>query len=49
VIVSIGTNVALYTHLSSVMHTRFDSVERRLESMQGNLHDLGVRLTKLDR
>ena len=49
VVISIGTNVALYTHLSSVMHTRFDSVERRLELMQGNLHDLEVRLTKLER
>jgi hypothetical protein len=49
VAISIGTNVALYTHLSSVMHTRFDSVERRLELMQCNLHDLDVRLTKLER
>jgi hypothetical protein len=49
VVISIGTNVALYTHLSSVMHTRFDSVERRLELMQGNLHDVDVRLTKLER
>ena len=49
VVISIGTNVALYTHLSSVMHARFDSVERRLELMQGNLHDLDVRLTKLER
>ena len=49
VVISIGTNVVLYTHLSSVMHTRFDSVERRLELMQGNLHDLDVRLTKLER
>jgi hypothetical protein len=49
VVISIGTNVALYTHLSSVLHTRFDSVERRLELMQGNLHDLDVCLTKLER
>jgi prefoldin subunit 5 len=49
VVISIGTNVSLYTHLSSVMHTRFDSVERRLEWMQGNLHDLDVRMTKLER
>jgi hypothetical protein len=60
VLISIGTNVALYVHLSSVMHTRlgeierkmearFDSVERRLELMQGDLHNLDLRLTKLER
>ena len=46
VVISVGTNVGLYIHLSSVMHTRFDSVERRLELMQGSLHELDVRLTK---
>jgi hypothetical protein len=50
VVISIGTNVGRYTHLSSVMHTRFDSVrERRLELIEGNLHDLDVRLTKRER
>ena len=49
VVTSIGTNVALYVHLSSTMNsrfdsqdrkmdTRFDSIERRLELIQGDLH-----------
>lgn len=60
VILSIGTNVGLYIHLSSVlnarienmnanMNSRFDSVERRLDLMQGALHELDIRLTKLER
>jgi hypothetical protein len=60
VLVSIGTNVALYTHLSATMNGRFDvferkvdgrfdSVERRLEMIQGDTHALDVRLTKLER
>jgi hypothetical protein len=48
VVLSIGTNVGLYIHLSSTMSTRFDSIERRLELMQGALHDLDVRITKLE-
>jgi hypothetical protein len=47
VVLSIGTNVALYVHLSSVMNTRFESVERRLEMIQGSIHELDVRVTKL--
>ena len=60
VVISIGTNVGIYIHLSSVTHTRFDGVERRMDTrfdgveqrlqlMQGALHDLDVRLTKLER
>jgi hypothetical protein len=45
VLLSIGTNVGLYIHLSSAINTRFDSVERRLELMQGSLHDLDLRIT----
>jgi ferric-dicitrate binding protein FerR (iron transport regulator) len=37
VVLSVGTNVALYVHLSSTVNTRFDSVERRLELVQGSL------------
>ena len=59
VVISIGTNVALYIHLSSVTNTRFDiitnkmelrfvSVERCLEMIQGSLHEMDVRLTKLN-
>jgi ferric-dicitrate binding protein FerR (iron transport regulator) len=44
-LLSIGTNVGLYIHLSSAINTRFDSVERRLELMQGSLHDLDLRIT----
>jgi len=45
VVISIGTNIALYVHLSSTMNARFDnvdrkfeSVERRLEMIQGDTH-----------
>ena len=47
VMLSIVTNVALYAQLCSVMHTRFDSVERRGELIEGNFDDLAVRLSKL--
>ena len=48
-VISIGTNVGLYIHLSSFVHGRFDSVDRRLEMMQGSLHQVDIRLTKLER
>lgn len=59
VILSIGTNVAFYIHLSQTMNTRFDtmittintrfeSVERRLELIQGDLHQMDIRLSKLE-
>jgi hypothetical protein len=59
VMLSVGTNVGLYIHLSDVMNKRFDSnearsdgrfdsIERRLEMMQGDLHNLDMRLTKLE-
>jgi len=59
-VLSVGTNVALYVHLSGVVHQRFDavhrdvadgfaSVERRLELMQGSMHELDIRLTKLEK
>ena len=56
VVISIGTNVALYVHLSSTMNSRFDStdrkfdsVERRLEMIQGDLHNMDVRITRLEK
>jgi hypothetical protein len=49
VVISIGTNISLYLPLSSVMNTRFDSVERRLELMHGALHELDVRLTRMEK
>ena len=48
VILSIGTNVALYIHLSSTMNARFDSVERRLDLIQGDTHQMDIRLSKLE-
>jgi hypothetical protein len=48
VLLSVGTNVALFVHLSSVVNSRFDSVERRLEMIQANTHDVDIRLTKLE-
>ncbi len=38
VILSVGTNVALYIHLSQTMNNRFDSLERRLDLIQGDTH-----------
>jgi hypothetical protein len=49
VVLSVGTNVALYVHLSSTMNTRFDSVERRLEMLTGSMHEIDTRLTKMER
>ena len=60
VVIAIATNVGLYIHLSSTMNSRFDSmdrkvstgfdsVERRLELVQGSLHEMYIRLTKLER
>ena len=40
VLISVGMNVGLYVHLSSVMNTRFDSVERRLEPIQGDIEGM---------
>lgn len=48
VLLSVGTNVALYIHLSSTMNTRFDSVERRLELIQGDTHNMDKRLNLLE-
>ena len=59
VVLNVGTNVGLYIHLSDVMNRRFDSneprsdgrfdsVEQWLEMMQGELHNLDRRLTKLE-
>lgn len=54
-VISIGTNVALFTHLSSTMNSRFDavdrkfeSVERRLEMIQGDTHNRDIRITKVE-
>ena len=55
VLISVGMNVALYVHLSSVMNSRFDSVdrkfdsvERRLELIQGDTHHMDIRITRLE-
>ena len=47
VIISIGANVGIYIHLTSVMNNRFDSVEQRLELLAGGLHEIDNRLVKL--
>ena len=56
VVLSIGTNVGLYIHLSTrfdslsgTMSTRFDSVERRLETLTGSVDKINVRLTRWER
>ncbi|MGI8743183.1 MAG: hypothetical protein ACR2NN_11560 [Bryobacteraceae bacterium] len=55
VVLSIGTNVALYIHLGATMNARFESlnpkfesIERRLELVQGDLHQMDVRLSRLE-
>jgi hypothetical protein len=55
VVLSITTNVALYVHLSSVMNSRFDSVDRkfesvegRLEMIQGDIHAMDLRISKIE-
>ena len=73
VVLSVGTNMALYIHLSAIMNARFDSlistmdnrfnsvdarfnsvdarfdsIERRLELIQGDLHQMDIRLSKLE-
>jgi len=47
-LVGIVVNVSLYIHLSSVMNARFESVERRLELIQGDTHQMDIRLTRLE-
>jgi hypothetical protein len=49
VLISVGMNVGLYVHLSSVTNSRFDSVERRLELIERDTHQLDIRLTKLEK
>ena len=55
VVISIGTNIGIYGHLSAVMIGQFDSVDRkfesaeRLEMIQSDTHNLDVRLTRLER
>lgn len=56
VLVSVGMNVGLYIHLSGVVNSRFDSadrkfesIERRLELIQGDTHQMDIRLTKLEK
>ena len=48
VVLSVGTNVALYIHLSSRIETRLESVDRRLELIIGAVHEVDTRLTKLE-
>jgi prefoldin subunit 5 len=52
VIVSIGTNVALYTHLSTTlnatMNSRFESLERRFDMMLGKMVEIDNRLTRVE-
>jgi hypothetical protein len=55
VIVSIGTNVALYVHLSSTMNARFDTFERRFDSLErrfdvmlGKVIEIDNRLTRVE-
>jgi hypothetical protein len=44
VVLSIGTNVGLYVHLSSVMNSRFDSVDRKFENVDRKFESVERRL-----
>ena len=44
VVLSIGTNVALYVHLSSALNSRFDSVDRRFDSVDRHFESIERRL-----
>ncbi len=55
VVLSLGTNIGLYVHLSPVMNSRFDAVDRKFESMErrlemimGNTHEIDLRVSKLE-
>lgn len=48
VVLSVGTNIALYVHLSSVVNSRFEGTDRRLEMILGSTHDMDIRLTKIE-
>lgn len=44
VLISIGTNIGLYIHLSSAMSGRFDSVDQRFDSVDRKFESLERRL-----
>jgi len=48
VVISIGTNVALYIHLSSTMNSRFDSMERRFDVVLGKVVAIDNRRTRVE-
>ena len=48
VVISIGTNVALYNHLSSTMNGRFDLVDRRFDTLIGKVVEVDNRLTRVE-
>lgn len=47
VILSVGTNVALYVHLSSRMEARLASIETKLDILTGKVMELDTRLSVL--
>lgn len=53
VILSIGTNVALYIHLSATMNTRFDSivatVDGRFNSVDARFNSVDARFDSMER
>jgi hypothetical protein len=44
VLISIGTNIGLYIHLSSAMSGRFDAVDRRFDSVDRKFESVERRL-----
>jgi hypothetical protein len=48
VVISIGTNVALYIHLSSTMNGRFDLADRRSDVVLGKVIEIDNRLTRVE-
>ena len=49
VLLSIGTNVALYVHLSSVMNSRFDGMDRKFENVDRKFENVARNFESVDR
>jgi hypothetical protein len=47
-LIAIGTNVGLYVHLGGTMNARFDSVDRRFETLLGKVIEIDNRLTRVE-
>jgi len=49
VLISIGTNIGLYIHLSSAMSGRFDAVDHRFDAVDRRFDSVDRRFDSVDR